>query len=97
MGGAVKAIETGALKARLVESNMRRIEAIERGEQIVVGVNAFTNSEPSPLMAGENTILVPSATAETEQIARLKAWRNARDGDRCAKRYGRCEAPPRGA
>ena len=52
MGGAVKAIETGALKAKLVESNTRRLEAIERGEQIVVGVNAFTNSEPSPLTAG---------------------------------------------
>ena len=49
MGGAVKAIETGVLKAKLVEFNTRRLEAIERGEQIVVGVNAFTNSEPSPL------------------------------------------------
>ena len=46
MGGAVRAIETGVLKARLVESNTRRLEAIERGEQIVVGVNAFMNSEP---------------------------------------------------
>ncbi len=52
MGGAVRAIETGALKAKLVESNTRRLEAIERGEQIVVGVNSFTNSEPSPLTAG---------------------------------------------
>ena len=79
MGGAVRAIETGALKAKLVESNMRRLEAIERGEQIVVGVNAFANSEPSPLVAGENAILVPSAEAEAEQVARLKAWRAARD------------------
>jgi ethylmalonyl-CoA mutase len=79
MGGAVKAIETGALKSRLVESNTRRLEAIERGEQIVVGVNAFVNSEPSPLTAGENTIMVPSAEAEAEQIASLNAWRAARD------------------
>jgi ethylmalonyl-CoA mutase len=79
MGGAVKAIETGALKAKLVESNTRRLEAIERGEQIVVGVNGFTNSEPSPLTAGENAIMVPSAEAEAEQVARLKAWRSARD------------------
>ena len=82
MGGAVKAIETGALKAKLVESNMRRIEAIERGEQIVVGVNAFVNSEPSPLTAGENTIHVPSRDAEAEQIGRLKAWRDSRDSAR---------------
>ncbi len=79
MGGAVKAIETGALKAKLVESNTRRLEAIERGEQIVVGVNGFTNSEPSPLTAGKNSIMVPSAEAEAEQVARLKAWRAERD------------------
>jgi ethylmalonyl-CoA mutase len=82
MGGAVKAIETGVLKAKLVESNTRRLEAIERGEQIVVGVNAFTNSEPSPLMAGEKSIMVPSAEAEAEQVARLRAWRAERDEER---------------
>ena len=54
IGGVVKAIESGALKARLVASNTRRLEAIERGEQIVVGVNAFMSSEPSPLTAGED-------------------------------------------
>ncbi len=79
MGGAVRVIETGILKARLVESNTRRLEAIERGEQIVVGVNAFINSEPSPLTAGEGTIMVPPAEAEAEQIATLKAWRAGRD------------------
>jgi ethylmalonyl-CoA mutase len=81
-GGAVRAIETGALKAKLVESNMRRLEAIERGEQIVVGVNAFTNSEASPLTAGENSIMVPSPEAELEQIERLSVWRSRRDAGR---------------
>src|ERR1700727_3264264 len=79
IGGAVKAVETGALKAKLVESNTRRLEAIERGEQIVVGVNAFTNSEASPLAADEKSIHVPSAAAEAEQVARLVAWRAKRD------------------
>ena len=82
IGGAVRAIELGVLKAKLVESNTRRLEAIERGEQIVVGVNAFTNSEPSPLTAGENSIMVPSAEAEAEQIAKLKVWRDRRDQER---------------
>ena len=49
MGGAVAAVETGYMKSQLVESNARRVEAIERGEQIVVGVNRFTETEPSPL------------------------------------------------
>jgi ethylmalonyl-CoA mutase len=79
IGGVVRAIESGAIKARLVASNTRRLEAIERGEQIVVGVNAFRSSEPSPLTAGENSILVPSAEAEAQQIAALAAWRAARD------------------
>ena len=82
MGGVVAAIESGAIKARLVASNARRIEAIERGEQIVVGVNAFLNSEPSPLTAGETSILVPSAEAEAEQVAALAAWRESRDPTR---------------
>ena len=82
MGGAAQAIESGALKAKLVESNTRRLEAIERGDQVVVGVNAFTNSEPSPLTAGEISIMVPSSEAEAEQIEKLKAWRAARDETR---------------
>src|SRR5208283_5096054 len=45
----------------------------------VIGVNAFTNSEPSPLTAGENAIMVPSAEAEADQVGRLKAWRAERN------------------
>src|SRR6202522_4093704 len=82
MGGAIPAIESGYIKGKLVESNTRRLEAIERGEQIVVGVNAFTTSEPSPLTRGENSIHIPPAEAEAEQIARLKAWRSAREPSR---------------
>ena len=82
MGGAVAAIETGYLKSKLVESNTRRLEAIERGEQIVVGVNAFTTTDPSPLTAGDNLIMTPSAEIEAEQVAKLKAWRAARDEKR---------------
>ena len=85
MGGAVQAIETGALKAKLVESNTRRLEAIERGDKIVVGVNAFTNTETSPLTAGENAIMVPSAEAEAKQIEQLRAWRAARDESRVTR------------
>ncbi len=79
MGGAVKAIDSGYLKMKLVESNTARLEAIERGEQIVVGVNKFTETDPSPLTAGEGVIHTPSHQAEADQIARLRAWRAARD------------------
>jgi ethylmalonyl-CoA mutase len=79
MGGAVAAVENSYMKSQLVESNARRVEAIERGEQIVVGVNRFTETEPSPLAAGEGSILTVSPEVETDQIARLRAWRAARD------------------
>jgi ethylmalonyl-CoA mutase len=81
MGGAVAAIDTGYMKQQLVESNTRRIEAIERGEQTVVGVNRFVESEPSPLSAGQDSILTVPDHVEAEQIARLRAWRVARDAE----------------
>jgi (2R)-ethylmalonyl-CoA mutase len=79
MGGAVAAVETGYLKSKLVESNTRRLEAIEAGEQVVVGVNKFVESEPSPLTTGEGSILVVSQHVEAEQVERLKAWRAQRN------------------
>jgi (2R)-ethylmalonyl-CoA mutase len=79
LGGAVAAVERGYMKQQLVESNTRRIEAIERGEQTVVGVNRFVESEPSPLAVAADTIVTVSPQAEAEQIERLKAWRAARD------------------
>jgi (2R)-ethylmalonyl-CoA mutase len=79
MGGAVKAVDTGYLKQQLVESNTARLEAIERGEQIVVGVNKYIETEPSPLADAVEAILTVSEEAEREQIEKLKAWRAARD------------------
>ncbi|MGA9282559.1 MAG: protein meaA [Pseudolabrys sp.] len=79
MGGAVAAVDTGYLKQQLVESNTVRLEAIERGEQIVVGVNKYLESEPSPLAGAANSILTVSDDAERNQLDRLKAWRASRD------------------
>ena len=80
MGGAVAAVEAAYMKQRLVESNLRRLSAIEAGEQTVVGVNAFTDGEPSPLSAGDGAILTVDASVEREQVERLNAWRANRDG-----------------
>jgi (2R)-ethylmalonyl-CoA mutase len=79
MGGAVAAVDTGYLKQQLVESNTRRIEGVESGAQTVVGVNRFVDTEESPLSAGQDAILTVPDHVEGEQIARLKAWRAARD------------------
>src|ERR1044071_11992 len=79
MGGAVKAVESGYMKQQLVESNTARLEAIERGDQVVVGVNKYLESEPSPLGGGTEQILTVSEDAERDQIAQLQEWRTKRD------------------
>jgi len=79
MGGAVAAVDMGYMKQQLVESNTARLEAIERGEQTVVGVNKYLETEPSPLAGAADAILTVSEDAERGQIERLKAWRESRD------------------
>jgi len=77
MGGAVEAI--AYMKGRLVEANAARIAGIEAGDTVVVGVNRFTTTEPSPLTTGDGAIMQADPKAEADQIARLTAWRKARD------------------
>jgi (2R)-ethylmalonyl-CoA mutase len=75
-GGAMAAVPM--MKAALVESNRQRVMGIEAARQIVVGVNRWTDSEPSPLGAGEDAIQSVDRRVEQEQITRLQAWRAAR-------------------
>jgi ethylmalonyl-CoA mutase len=84
MGGAIKAVETGYMKQQLVTSASARFEAIERAEQIVVGVNKYVETEPSPLTGGIDAIMTVSQEAERDQIARLEAWRSQRDAAKVA-------------
>ncbi|MFN8103977.1 MAG: protein meaA [Acidimicrobiia bacterium] len=79
-GGMVAAIEDGYVKSRIVEANARRVAAIESGERVVVGVNAYTETEASPLVGVEGGILRVDPEAEAEQVARVRAHRDARDG-----------------
>ena len=88
MGGTVAAVESGYLKQQLVESNSRRVEAIERGEQTVVGVNRFVETEASPLADAADAVVTVPEEAETGQIARLERLaRGARQRSRrgCAR------------
>jgi (2R)-ethylmalonyl-CoA mutase len=76
LGGAFEAIDE--LKGRLVRSLAERTRRIEAGEQTVVGVNRFTETEPSPL-GGEGNILKVDPAVEAEMIADVQAWRAGRD------------------
>ena len=78
-GGAMEAI--AYMKRQLVEANADRVRGIETGETTVVGVNRWTEAEPSPLATGTDAIMVADADAEADQIARLQAWRDSRDAD----------------
>jgi (2R)-ethylmalonyl-CoA mutase len=79
LGGAVAAVEASDMKQRLVESNSARLEAIERGDQKVIGVNVYTETTESPLSAGIGNVLTVDSSVEREQVGRLNAWREGRD------------------
>jgi (2R)-ethylmalonyl-CoA mutase len=64
-----------------VESHRERIRRIEDGEHVLVGVNRYADTEPSPLTAdAEGGILVLDPAVEAEQMAALEQWRASRDG-----------------
>jgi (2R)-ethylmalonyl-CoA mutase len=79
LGGAFNSVDE--LKGRLVRSMATRTRRIEGGEQVVVGVNSYTESEDSPLAVPGN-ILVVDPAVENEMIADVAAWRSSRDNVR---------------
>jgi (2R)-ethylmalonyl-CoA mutase len=82
MGGAVAAVESGYMKQELVTSHAARRARIENGEDIVVGVNKFETTEPSPLTADlDAAIQVADPEAERQAIASVEAWKAERDED----------------
>jgi (2R)-ethylmalonyl-CoA mutase len=80
MGGAVAAVENGYLKSQLVASHARRRARIESGEDVVVGVNRFTETEPSPLTADlDAAIQAVDPAGEQRAVDAVRAWRAGRD------------------
>jgi (2R)-ethylmalonyl-CoA mutase len=85
MGGAVAAVESGYMKGQLVSSHAARRGKVESGEEVVVGVNMFTTTEPNPLTADlEAAIQTVDPAVEAAAIERIAAWRAARDADAVA-------------
>ena len=80
MGGALAAVESGYMKQQMVSSLAARRARIESGDQPVIGVNVFVETEQSPLTADPGTA-VQSADpdAETSAVASVQAWRRSRD------------------
>ncbi|MDQ3760249.1 MAG: protein meaA [Actinomycetota bacterium] len=80
MGGAIAAVESGYMKSQLVSSLAARRQRIEDGEDVVVGVNRFTETDPSPLQAdGAEAIETVDPETEATLIEAIRAWRADRD------------------
>ncbi|HTX57630.1 MAG TPA: methylmalonyl-CoA mutase family protein [Candidatus Acidoferrales bacterium] len=79
MGGSIAAIESGWMQARIADSAYEAQQAIERGTSVVVGVNKFAEEEPGDVTIPLQRI---DESIEREQVARLEAFRAARDGER---------------
>ncbi|MDX6220935.1 MAG: ethylmalonyl-CoA mutase [Frankiales bacterium] len=78
MGGAIEAVDY--MKTALVASHAERRRRIEAGEDIVVGVNKFTTTEPNPLL-GEGAILTVDPAVEQHAIEAIREWRAGRDAE----------------
>ena len=83
MGGAVDAV--GYMKESLVGAHIDRVRGIESGNLKVIGVNAFTQTEDSPLGAGNEAIETIDPMVEREQIEALRKWRGQRDAAHVAQ------------
>ena len=80
MGGAVAAVENGYMKSQLVASLAERRRRIEASEDVIVGVNRFRSTEPSPLQAeGAATIETIDPEVERHAVAAIRQWRSQRD------------------
>ncbi|WP_030482679.1 protein meaA [Nocardioides aequoreus] len=80
MGGAIAAVESGYMKQELVSSHAARRARIESGEEVVVGVNRYETTEPSPLTADLDTaIQAADPEAERAAVAALEDWLAQRD------------------
>ncbi|MGZ6869123.1 MAG: protein meaA [Frankiaceae bacterium] len=80
MGGAIAAVETGYMKSQLVASHAERRGRIEAGKDIVVGVNKFETTEPSPLLENlDAAIQTVDPAVEAAAIERLRVWKAQRD------------------
>ncbi|MCY7402763.1 MAG: protein meaA [Nocardioides sp.] len=81
MGGAIAAVESGYMKQNLVSAHAARRGRIESGAEVIVGVNMFDTTEPSPLTANlDDAIMAADPGAEQSALDSVSAWKAERDG-----------------
>jgi (2R)-ethylmalonyl-CoA mutase len=86
MGGAIAAVESGYMKQNLVSAHAARRARIESGEEVIVGVNRFETTEPSPLTADlDGAIMAADPEAEKSALDSVAAWKAQRDESEVAE------------
>ncbi|MDZ4093375.1 MAG: methylmalonyl-CoA mutase, partial [Paracoccaceae bacterium] len=78
MGGMTRAVASGMPKLRIEESAARRQAAIDRGEEVIVGVNKYKLASQDPI----DILDIDNVAVRDSQIARLQTIRAARDDAR---------------
>src|SRR5690348_10794260 len=92
-GGAVEAVPY--MKAALVDAHRERIRRIEAGEHVIVGVNRYTETEPSPLLEGaDGGILTVDPAVEASSARRLPPGARSATRRRSTPPCGSCARPP---
>ena len=86
MGGAIAAVESGYMKQALVSAHAARRGRIEAGDEVIVGVNRFETTEPSPLTADlDGAIMAADPQAEATALASVTRWKDQRDDAEVAR------------
>jgi methylmalonyl-CoA mutase len=80
LGGMTRAVESGMPKLRIEESAARRQAAIDRGEEVIVGVNKYQSGEPDHV----DILDVDNEAVRKSQIARINRVKKIRDPEKCA-------------
>jgi len=82
IGGAVAAVETGYMKSRLVAAHAERRARLESGDAVIVGLNAYTETEPNPMLADlAGAVQVVDADVAQRAIDSVQQWRASRNED----------------
>ncbi|MEX2206835.1 MAG: methylmalonyl-CoA mutase [Myxococcota bacterium] len=92
LGGMTKAIEAGMPKLRIEEAATRRQARIDRGEDVVVGVNKYRTDEPTEV----EILDIDNTQVREKQVALLAKIRATRDAGRCKQALDALEAGARG-
>jgi methylmalonyl-CoA mutase len=93
LGGMTKAVASGMPKLRIEESAARRQARVDRGEEVIVGVNKYQPSDPEHV----DVLAVDNSEVRRQQIARLERVRASRDEAACRAALQRLTAGAAGS